>query len=172
MQWRQRRTVRLEMHDSIFRRLLEHHIALFRPSNVRPPVIHDHTARCRLLTCKPTVRLVGGIDCPRSASRHWQANFVRNPAQFCSAWRPRVGVSDHRRSQQSRRQRCRQARVGEQHAAATTNRRRSVGAPPSTFSLLRLPAPQYVLVSLDTGKPMMFGGTEEPCAYGELISSA
>lgn len=26
------------------------------------------------------------------------------------------------------------------------------------------------MVSLDTGKQMMFGGTEEPCAYGELIS--
>ena len=28
----------------------------------------------------------------------------------------------------------------------------------------------YVLVSLTTDKPMMFGGTEEPCAFGELIS--
>jgi phenylpyruvate tautomerase len=26
------------------------------------------------------------------------------------------------------------------------------------------------MVSLDTGKQMMFGGTEEPCAFGELIS--
>lgn len=30
---------------------------------------------------------------------------------------------------------------------------------------------QYVMVSLTCDKPMMFGGTEEPCAYGELISS-
>lgn len=30
---------------------------------------------------------------------------------------------------------------------------------------------QYVMVSLTTDKQMMFGGTEEPCAYGELISS-
>ncbi|KAL4435465.1 hypothetical protein ABPG77_006227 [Micractinium sp. CCAP 211/92] len=28
----------------------------------------------------------------------------------------------------------------------------------------------YVMVSVSTDKPMMFGGTEEPCAYGELIS--
>ncbi|EFN53805.1 hypothetical protein CHLNCDRAFT_136510 [Chlorella variabilis] len=28
----------------------------------------------------------------------------------------------------------------------------------------------YVMVSLETGKQMMFGGTEEPCAFGELIS--
>lgn len=28
----------------------------------------------------------------------------------------------------------------------------------------------YVMVSLTTDKQMMFGGTEEPCAYGELIS--
>ena len=27
------------------------------------------------------------------------------------------------------------------------------------------------MVSLTTDKQMMFGGTEEPCAYGELISS-
>jgi len=26
------------------------------------------------------------------------------------------------------------------------------------------------MVSLQTDKPMMFGGTEEPCAYGELVS--
>jgi hypothetical protein len=79
--WRQqRRTVRLELQDSIFWLLLEHHIALFRPqqrAHLFPPLIPDHTARCRLLTCKPTVRLIGGIDCPRSAPRHWQANFFK-----------------------------------------------------------------------------------------------
>ena len=29
---------------------------------------------------------------------------------------------------------------------------------------------QYVMVSLNAGKPMCYAGTEEPCAYGELIS--
>ena len=29
---------------------------------------------------------------------------------------------------------------------------------------------QYVMVSLQTDKQMMFGGTEEKCAYGELVS--
>eukprot|EP00887_Chlorella_sp_A99_P000108 scaffold16.g108.t1 len=28
----------------------------------------------------------------------------------------------------------------------------------------------YVMISLSTDKPMSYGGTEEPCAYGELIS--
>ena len=28
----------------------------------------------------------------------------------------------------------------------------------------------YVMISLTTDKPMSYGGTEEPCAYGELIS--
>lgn len=28
----------------------------------------------------------------------------------------------------------------------------------------------YVMVSLTTDKPMSFGGSEEPCAYAELIS--
>ncbi|CAL5228774.1 g11964 [Coccomyxa viridis] len=29
---------------------------------------------------------------------------------------------------------------------------------------------QYVLVTVDSGKPMMFAGTEEPAAFGELFS--
>ena len=29
---------------------------------------------------------------------------------------------------------------------------------------------QWVMVSLTTDKPMVYGGTELPCAYGELIS--
>ena len=29
---------------------------------------------------------------------------------------------------------------------------------------------QYVMVSLRADTPMCFGGTEEPCAYGELVS--
>jgi phenylpyruvate tautomerase len=29
---------------------------------------------------------------------------------------------------------------------------------------------QYVLVTLNASKPVMFGGTEEPAAYGELLS--
>lgn len=32
------------------------------------------------------------------------------------------------------------------------------------------PSLQYVMISLTTDKPMSYGGTEEPCAYGELIS--
>lgn len=28
----------------------------------------------------------------------------------------------------------------------------------------------YVMISLTTDKPMCFGGTEEPCAFGELFS--
>lgn len=41
-----------------------------------------------------------------------------------------------------------------------------------SFSCPSCPLVQYVMVSLTTDKQMMFGGTEEPCAYGELISSA
>ena len=29
---------------------------------------------------------------------------------------------------------------------------------------------QYVLVTVDSGKPVMFAGTEEPAAFGELFS--
>lgn len=29
---------------------------------------------------------------------------------------------------------------------------------------------QYVLVTLNAGKSVMFGGTEAPAAYGELLS--
>ncbi|GMH43619.1 hypothetical protein BSKO_11541 [Bryopsis sp. KO-2023] len=29
---------------------------------------------------------------------------------------------------------------------------------------------KYVLISVTTEKPMSFGGTEDPCAYAELIS--
>ena len=29
---------------------------------------------------------------------------------------------------------------------------------------------QYVLVTLNLGQPMSFGGTEEPAAYGTLLS--
>ena len=31
-------------------------------------------------------------------------------------------------------------------------------------------APQWVMVSLTTDKPMCYSGNEAPCAYGELIS--
>ena len=37
-------------------------------------------------------------------------------------------------------------------------------APPPPLPL------QWVMVSVQTDRPMCFGGTEEPCAFGELIS--
>ena len=34
----------------------------------------------------------------------------------------------------------------------------------------RVHARQYVLVTLNLGQPLSFGGTEEPAAYGTLLS--
>lgn len=109
--WRQqRRTVRLELQDSIFWLLLEHHIALFRPQQ-RAPASYSRS-HCTM----PTFNLQTNVPGDRVSASQIIADLSKAVAS-------------------------------------------AVGKPES-----------YVLVSLDTGKPMMFGGTEEPCAYGELIS--
>jgi hypothetical protein len=59
------------------------------------------------------------------------------------------------------------------HAEASTSTQVIRGARCMALTLAlatSAPAPQWVMCSVTTDKPMIYSGTEEPCAFGELIS--